>query len=125
MEGSGRLGLGWVVHLFLAFLNHVDLAEKAISRFREFGLGEPWVIRARSPDAVLSAEVPVFGGLKGLTLGADEDRLVALSLANVDAQEAQRLVTRVQLEMSADEPPMGSIVALPLVTPESAERAVR
>ena len=122
MEGSGRLGLGWVVHLFLAFLNHVDLAEKAVSRFREFGLGEPWIVRARSPDAILSAEVPVFAGLKGLALGADEDRLVALSLAKVDAAEAQRLVTRVQLEMSADEPPMGSIVALSLLAPAAVDR---
>jgi hypothetical protein len=110
------------VHLFVAFLNHVDLAEKAISRFREFGLGEPWIVRARSPDAILSAEVPVFGGLKGLALGADEDRLVALSLAKVDADEAQRLVTRVQLEMSADEPPMGSIVALSLLAPAALDR---
>jgi hypothetical protein len=110
------------VYLFLAFLNHVDLAEKAISRFREFGLGEPWILRARSPDAVLSAEVPVFGGLKGLALGADEDRLLAFSMANVDAQEAQRLVTRIQLEMTADEPPMGSIVALSLIAPAEVGR---
>lgn len=111
------------MHLFVAFVNHVDLAEKAIARFREFGLGEPWIVRARSPDAVLSAEVPVFGGLKGLALGADEDRLLAVAMAKVDAREAHRLVTRVQLEMSADDPPMGSIVALPLVVPEPIERS--
>ena len=110
------------MHLFVAFLNHVDLAEKAIARFREFGLGEPWIVRARSPDAILSTEVPVFGGLKGLALGADEDRLVAMSLAPVDAAEAHRLVTRVQLEMSADDPPMGSIVAMPLLSAQPTGR---
>lgn len=104
------------VHLFVALLNHVDAAEKAVQRFRQFGLGEPFVVRARSAAAVVSAEVPVFGGLKSLALGADEDRLVAISLLPLaDAQEAQRLVTRVQLEMDADEPPMGRIVAVPVL----------
>lgn len=103
------------MHLFVALLNHVDLGEKAVQRFREFGLGDPLVVRARSAAAVLSAEVPVFGGLKSLALGADEDRLIALSLLTVDAEEAQRLVTRVQLEMDADEPPMGRLFAIPVV----------
>lgn len=104
------------MHLFVALLNHVDAAEKAVQRFRQFGLGEPFVIRARSAAAVLSAEVPVFGGLKSLALGADEDRLVALSVLPIsDVTEAQRLVTRVQLEMDADEPQMGRIIAVPVL----------
>jgi hypothetical protein len=104
------------VHLFLALLNHVDLAEKAVARFRQFGMGEPVVLRARSAAAVLSAEVPVFGGLKSLALGADEDRLVALVLLPIaEAEEARRLVARVQLEMDADDPPMGKLVAVPVV----------
>lgn len=108
------------VHLFLALLNHVDLAEKAVHRFKEFGLGEPWLLRARSAAAVLSAEVPVFGGLKSLALGADEDRLVAVSFSRLsDRAEVERLLTRLQLEMNADEPPMGQIFALPLLGPSS------
>ena len=97
------------MHVFLAVIDKADAAERLIARFRQFGLGEPAVLRARSAAAVLSAEVPVFGGLKGLVLGADEDRLIGLSFVDVDAAEAQRLVTRVQLEMDADDPPMGRI----------------
>ena len=105
------------MHLFIALLNHVDLAEKAVARFRQFGLGEPVVLRARSAAAVLSAEVPVFGGLRSLALGADEDRLIALSFLPLsDGQEAHRLVSRVQLEMDADDPPMGRVVALPVLS---------
>ena len=37
-------------------------------------------MRARSAAAALSAEVPVFAGLRSLALGADEDRLVLVSL---------------------------------------------
>ena len=110
------------MHLFVALLNHVDLGEKAVTRFREFGLGEPWILRARSAEAVLSVEVPVFGGLKGLALGADEDRLIALSVVKVDAAEARRLVTRIQLEMAADDPPMGLLFAVPLLAPEPMDR---
>ena len=104
------------MYLFIALINRSDLAEKTVARFRHFGLGEPWVIRARSASAVLSAEVPVFGGLRSLALGADEDRLLAISLlASEDPSEVERLVTRVQLEMNADDPPMGQVVALPVI----------
>jgi hypothetical protein len=104
------------VYLFVALINASDLAEKAVARFREFGLGSPWIVRARSAGAVLSAEVPIFGGLKSLALGADEDRLIAVSVVPVaDASEAERMVTRVQLEMNADDPPMGQIHALPIL----------
>lgn len=107
------------MHLFLALVHHADAAERIVARFRQFGLGDPLVIRARSATAVLSAEVPVFAGLKGLALGADEDRLLALSfLPLTDASEVQRLVTRVQLEMDADDPPMGRLVALPVIGAE-------
>jgi hypothetical protein len=58
----------------------------------------------------------VFAGLRSLALGADEDRLVLLSLLpQSNAEEIERLVQRVQLEMDADEPPMGRLVALPVI----------
>jgi hypothetical protein len=104
------------VYLFIAFVDSVEQAERAIRRLREFGLPEPFVLRARSAAAALSAEVPVFAGLRGLALGADEDRLVLVSpWEGAAAEEAQRLVERIQLEMDADEPPMGRLVALPVL----------
>jgi hypothetical protein len=104
------------VFLFLAFLNRVEQPERAINRFREFKLADPFVVRARSAAAALSAEVPLFGGLRSLAVGADEDRLILCSLmAGIDAAEAARLVQRIQLEMDVDEPPMGTIVAMPVV----------
>ncbi len=66
--------------------------------------------------ATLSAEVPIFAGLRGLALGADEDRLILVSLMpTLPAEEVERLVQRVQLEMDADDPPMGRLVALPVI----------
>ncbi len=66
--------------------------------------------------ATLSAEVPVFAGLRSLALGADEDRLILVSLMpDLPAEEVERLVQRVQLEMDADDPPMGRLVALPVI----------
>jgi hypothetical protein len=104
------------VHLFIAFLNRVDQPEKAIDRLRTFGIPDPWVLRARSTAAALSAEVPVFAGLRSLALGADEDRLVLVSMMPIAQDEAQRLVSRIQLEMDADDPPMGRLVALPILS---------
>nr|WP_233166652.1 hypothetical protein [Archangium sp. Cb G35] len=73
-------------------------------------------MRARSAAATLSAEVPIFAGLRSLALGADEDRLVLVSLLpSQSAEEVERLVQRVQLEMDADDPPMGRLVALPVI----------
>ena len=104
------------MYLFLTFLQHVDQPERAIQRLRDFGIPEPLVLRARSAMATLSAEVPIFSGLRGLALGADEDRLVLVSLvAEPDAAAVERLVQRVQLEMDADDPPMGRLVALPVI----------
>jgi hypothetical protein len=75
------------------------------------------VVRARSAAATLSAEVPIFAGLRSLALGADEDRLVLVSLLpSQSAEEVERLVQRVQLEMDADDPPMGRLVALPVIS---------
>ena len=102
--------------LLIALLDQVEQLERAIRRLRDFGIPEPLVLRARSAAAALSAEVPVFAGLRSLALGADEDRLVLLSLLpQSSAEEIDRLVQRVQLEMDADEPPMGRLVALPVL----------
>jgi HAMP domain-containing protein len=104
------------VYLLIAFLDQVEQTERAIRRLREFGIPEPLVVRARSAAAALSAEVPVFAGLRSLALGADEDRLLLVSLLPPSpAEEVERLVQRVQLEMDADDPPMGRLVALPVI----------
>ncbi|WP_075005393.1 MULTISPECIES: hypothetical protein [Stigmatella] len=102
--------------LLITMLEQVEQLERAIRRLRDFGIPEPWVVRARSAAAALSAEVPVFAGLRSLALGADEDRLVLLSLLPQSAEEIERLVNRVQLEMDADEPPMGRLIALPVIS---------
>ncbi len=74
------------------------------------------MVRARSAAATLSAEVPVFAGLRSLALGADEDRLILVSLLPIfPPEEVERLVQRIQLEMDADDPPMGRLVALPVI----------
>ncbi|RYZ37040.1 MAG: hypothetical protein EOO71_29620 [Myxococcaceae bacterium] len=102
--------------LVITFLEQVETTERAIGRLREFGIPEPLVIRARSAAAALSAEVPVFAGLRSLALGADEDRIVLVSvLPAIPAEEMERLLQRVQLEMDADDPPMGRLVALPVL----------
>jgi hypothetical protein len=105
------------MHLLLVLLNRVDQPERLVQRLRQFGVPEPQFLRARSTAAALSAEVPVFAGLRSLALGADEDRLIALStLAPTGEDELKRLLTRLQLEMDADDPPMGKVFALPLLS---------
>lgn len=102
--------------LVITLLDQVDQLERAIGRLRDFGIPEPLVLRARSAAAALSAEVPVFAGLRSLALGADEDRLLLLSLLpQSSGEEIERLIQRVQLEMDADEPPMGRLIALPII----------
>ncbi len=104
------------MYLLIAFLDQVEQTERAIRRLREFGIPEPLVVRARSAAAALSAEVPIFAGLRSLALGADEDRLLLVSLLPASAsEEVERLVQRVQLEMDADDPPMGRLIALPVI----------
>ena len=79
--------------LVIALLDQVEQLERAIRRLRDFGIPEPLVVRARSAAAALSAEVPVFAGLRSLALGADEDRLLLLSLLPApSAEEAERLI---------------------------------
>lgn len=102
--------------LFIIFLARADQPEKAAERLKSFGLADPLFIRARSAAQALSAEVPMFAGLRSLAPGADEDRLVLICTFNGSADDAQKLVSRVQLEMDADDPPMGRIVALPVVS---------
>nr|WP_255652298.1 MULTISPECIES: hypothetical protein [unclassified Corallococcus] len=102
--------------MVITFLEQVETTERAIRRLREFGIPEPLVIRARSAAAALSAEVPVFAGLRSLALGADEDRVVLVSvLPSLPQEELDRIIQRVQLEMDADDPPMGRLVALPVL----------
>ncbi|NNB91089.1 hypothetical protein HJC10_29510 [Corallococcus exiguus] len=104
------------MYLVITFLEQVETTERAIRRLREFGIPEPMVIRARSAAAALSAEVPVFAGLRSLALGADEDRIVLVSvLPALPQEELDRILQRVQLEMDADDPPMGRLVALPVL----------
>ncbi len=112
------------MYLVITFLEQLDGIERAIRRLREFGIPEPLVVRARSAAAALSAEVPVFAGLRSLALGADEDRVLLVSLLPaVPADEMERLVNRVQLEMDADDPPMGRLVALPVISAPTHRRS--
>nr|WP_225937239.1 hypothetical protein [Myxococcus sp. RHSTA-1-4] len=110
--------------MVITFLEQLEGTERAIRRLREFGIPEPLVVRARSAAAALSAEVPVFAGLRSLALGADEDRVLLVSLLpTVPVEEMERLIQRVQLEMDADEPPMGRLVALPVISAPTHRRS--
>ncbi len=112
------------MYLVITFLEQLEGTERAIRRLREFGIPEPLVVRARSAAAALSAEVPMFAGLRSLALGADEDRVILVSLLPaLPAEELERLVQRVQLEMDADNPPMGRLVALPLISAPTHRRS--
>ncbi|WP_164018090.1 hypothetical protein [Pyxidicoccus trucidator] len=112
------------MYLVITFLEQLEVTERAIRRLREFGIPEPLVVRARSAAAALSAEVPVFAGLRSLALGADEDRVLLVSLLPaLPAEELERLVQRVQLEMDADDPPMGRLVALPVISAPTHRRS--
>lgn len=112
------------MYLVITFLEQLEGTERAIRRLREFGIPEPLVVRARSAAAALSAEVPVFAGLRSLALGADEDRVLLVSLLPaLPAEELERLVQRVQLEMDADDPPMGRLVALPVISAPTHRRS--
>ncbi|AKF81621.1 hypothetical protein OWM54_42380 [Myxococcus sp. MISCRS1] len=112
------------MYLVITFLEQVEGTERAIRRLREFGIPEPLVVRARSAAAALSAEVPVFAGLRSLALGADEDRVLLVStLPGVSAEEMERMIQRVQLEMDADDPPMGRLVALPVIAAPTHRRS--
>lgn len=103
------------MHLFVALWNHSERPEKVVERLKSFGLTDPWLVRARSAAAALSTDVPLFAGLRGLALGADEDRLVALTVVSWAPEEVERVVQRLQLEMDADEPPAGRVFAVPVV----------
>ncbi|ABF87749.1 MULTISPECIES: hypothetical protein [Myxococcus] len=112
------------MYLVITFLEQLEGTERAIRRLREFGIPEPLVVRARSAAAALSAEVPVFAGLRSLALGADDDRVILVSLLpGLPAEEMERLVQRVQLEMDADEPPMGRLVAMPVISAPTHRRS--
>ncbi len=105
------------MHLVLVFLNRPDQPERVLARLREAAIADPLFIRARSTAAALSAEVPVFAGLRSLALGADEDRLVLVSLKSFPSpEEAGKVISRLQLELDADTPPSGRVVALPVVS---------
>lgn len=103
--------------LLVLLLDRADRPDRAVARLREFGVSDPLIVRARSVEAALSTEVPVFAGLRSLALGADDDRLMLFSLMpSMAADEVQRLVNRIQLEMDADDPPMGRLIAVPVLS---------
>jgi hypothetical protein len=86
--------------------------EKLLERLRAVGAEDVWVVRARSAGAIGAAEVPVFAGLKALVAGADEDRLVALASLGGDETSCRDKLTKLQLELSADDPPSGRALLL-------------
>jgi hypothetical protein len=106
------------VHVILVLLNRAEQPEKVIQRLREFSVPDPVVVRARSAAAALSTEVPIFAGLRSLSLGADEDRLILISHKAFESiDEAKRLLARLQLEMDADMPPSGKVFAIEVLAP--------
>lgn len=105
------------MHLLLIFPTPSLSPERLVERLRALGAPDPLFVRARSTAAMLSPEVPIFAGLRSLAVGADEDRLVALSLLNAGEEECRRISERLQLELKADNPPSGTAVALPVLAP--------
>jgi len=106
------------VHLLIALLEAADTSDRTLAHLSAAGVREPWILRARSAAAVLSADVPVFSGLRSLAFGTDEDRLVVLALIDLPTQEeVSALLLRVQAELDKERPSAGRAFALPLVSP--------
>ena len=82
--------------LAIGLFERVGAPDVLVERLRAAGVPNPWVLHARSLDA-LTAEVPIFGGLRSLATGADADRLIVLSLVPApDPEELQRVLGRAE-----------------------------
>jgi hypothetical protein len=65
-------------------LDRAGAPEVVAEHLRTSGVPDPWVLRARSLGA-LTADVPIFGGLRSLASGADDDRLIVIAVLDTDS----------------------------------------
>jgi hypothetical protein len=84
------------VFLAVGLLDRAGAPEVVAEHLRASGVPDPWVLRARSLGA-LTADVPIFGGLRSLASGADEDRLIVIAVLATDSgEDARAQLTKVE-----------------------------
>jgi hypothetical protein len=83
------------VYLAVGLFERAGAPDAVADCLRAGGFPDAWVIRARSL-AALTADAPIFGGLRAMAAG-DEDRLVVLvPLEAASAELARESLTRVE-----------------------------
>ena len=70
---------------------------------RAGGLADPWILRARSLGALI-ADAPLFGGLRAIASGADEDRWVVVApLPATSLEEAKAATAKLEASTRQEE----------------------
>ena len=77
---------------------------------------------AYRPETLLGFHIPGLGAVLALLLLFLTGVLAANLFGKSVVHWYERLLNRIQLEMDADEPPMGLLLALPVLAPERSRR---
>jgi len=101
------------VVLLLIILSDEQNLEEILEGFLEIGIAGASVLHTRGMGEILSQEVPIFAGLRGLFPGGEGQHRLLFSVTSGDkAEEAVRLLERIC--GSLDEPGSGIAFTLPV-----------
>jgi hypothetical protein len=80
------------VYLAVGLFERAGAPDALAECLRAAGLVDTWILRARSLSALI-ADAPLFGGLRAIATGADEDRWVVVAPLPVTSLEEAKAAT--------------------------------
>jgi hypothetical protein len=99
--------------LFICVLNRPEAVNDVIAAFLEIGIAGCTIIDTKGMAKVITQDIPIFAGFKGMFSGARESNVTIFSVMDVE-MVAQAGALLEEIYMSFAEPSSGIMFSLPV-----------
>ena len=102
------------MQLLLAVINHEELVDDILAGFIELGITGATIVESKGMGRVLSREVPIFAGLRGLAARSRPRNTTLFSVIADDVKVDAAIALIQEICGSLDEPGAGIVFTVPV-----------
>ena len=99
--------------LFICVLNRPEAVDDVLAAFLEIGVTGCTIIDSKGMGKIISQDIPIFAGFKGMFTGSRESNVTIFSVMEQDMVD-QAITMLEEIYMSFSEPSSGIVFSLPV-----------
>ena len=99
--------------LFICVLNRPEAVDDVLAAFLEIGVTGCTIIDSKGMGKVISQDIPIFAGFKGMFTGSRESNVTIFSVMEQEMVD-QAIAMLEEIYMSFSEPSSGIVFSLPV-----------